>query len=60
MSGDWKFNASLLDEKNFQDQLDLMPKQELTGAIIGNSWWATVKDRIKSFAADNSRRLKLE
>ena len=42
MSSYWEFNTSLLDEKVFLDQLELMLKQELTGVIIGNSWWATI------------------
>ena len=60
MSGYWKLNASLLEDKNFQNQLELIFKRELTGAIIGNSWWAKFKDRIRSFAADFGRRLKLD
>ena len=35
-----------------------MLKLEFLGAIIGNSWWAKLKDRIRSFAADCSWRLK--
>ena len=34
MSGFWYFNSSLLDEKDFRDLLELMIKQELTGAIL--------------------------
>ena len=60
ISGHWKFNSSLLDWKDFQDQLELMLKRELLGAIIGNSWWGKLKDSIRSFAADYSRRLKLD
>ena len=60
MSGYWKFNSSLLAEDDFQNQLELMIKQELTGAIIGNRWWGNLKDSIRSFAADYSRRLKLD
>ena len=37
-----------------------MIKQELTGAIIRNKWWGNRKDSIRSFAADYSRRLKLD
>ena len=32
----------------------------MSGAIIGNSWWGNLKDSIRSFAADYSRRLKLD
>ena len=60
MSGYWKFNTSLLDEKDFQDQIELTQRQELAGTIIGNSWRANIKHRIGSSAADYSRRLKLE
>ena len=37
-----------------------MLKRELSGAIIGNIWWGNLKDSIRSFAADYSRRLKLD
>ena len=58
MSGYWKFNLSLLAETDFRNQLELTIKRELTGAIMGNRWWANLKDSIRSFAADYSRRLK--
>ena len=51
MSDYWKFNSSLLD------QLELMLKQELSGAIIGNCWWGKLKNSTRSFATNNSRRL---
>ena len=59
MSGYWKFNSSRLAEDDFRNQLELMIKQELAGAIIGNRWWGNLKDSIRSFAADYRRRLKL-
>ena len=37
-----------------------MLKQELPRAIIENCWWGKLKDRIRYFAADYSRRLKLD
>ena len=58
MSGYWKFNSSLLAKDDFWNQLELMIKQELTGAIMGNRWWGNLKDSIRSFAANYSRRLK--
>ena len=36
MSGSWKFNSSPLDKKDFREQLELMLKRELMGAIICN------------------------
>ena len=57
MSGYWKFNSSLLAEDDFRNQLELI-KRELTGAIMGNRWWGNLKDSIRSFADDYSRRLK--
>ena len=33
----WKFKSSLLAEADFWNQLELMIKRELTGAIMGNS-----------------------
>ena len=58
MSGYWKFNSSLLAEDDFRNQLELMIKRELTGAIMGNRWWANLKDSIRSFSTDYGRRLK--
>ena len=43
MSGFSKFNSSLLDEKDFGDQLELMLNRELMGAIIGNKSEATLR-----------------
>ena len=60
LSGYRKFNSSFLGEADFWNQLELMIKQELSGAIIGNRWWGNLKDSIRSFAADYSRRLKLD
>ena len=60
MSGYWKFNSSLLAEDDFQNELELMIKRELTGAIIGNRWWGNLKDSFRSFATDYSWRLKLD
>ena len=37
-----------------------MLMREFTGFIIRNSWWAKLKDRIRSFAADYSIKLKLD
>ena len=59
MTGYWKFNSSLLDERDYQSQLELMLNQELTIAI-GCSWWAKLTDRIKSFAVGYYRKLKLD
>ena len=59
MFGYWKFNSSLWDKKDFRKQLELILKRELSGVIIGNSW-GKPKDSIRSFAADYSRRLKLD
>ena len=56
MSGYWKFNSSVLAEDDFRNQFEL----ELTGAIMGNRWWGNLKDSIRSFAADYSKRLKLD
>ena len=60
MSGLRKFNSSLLDEKDFRDQLELMLKWELMAAIIANKWWGKLKDRIRSFAVEYSKRLNLD
>ena len=38
MSEYWKFNTSLLNKKDFKDQLKQKLKQKLTEFIIGNKW----------------------
>ena len=43
MSGYWKFNASLLDEKDFQDQLELMLRQELRGTFLEKVGWLKLR-----------------
>ena len=60
MAGYLKFNSSLSAEDDFWNHLEIMIKRELTGAIIGNRWWGKLKDSIRSFAADYSRRIKLD
>ena len=60
MTGYWKLNTSLFDEKDFQDQLSLMIMRELTGSVFGNKFWGGLKNKIRSFAADYSRRLNRE
>ena len=60
MTGYWKLNAALLAEKNFQDQLTLIIKKELTGSVMGNKWWMNLKDKIRLFATDYSKRLNRE
>ena len=59
MPSDWKFNTPSLNEKNFTEQ-ELIQKQELTCAIIGNRRWWKLKGIIRSFIADYSRRHKLD
>ena len=49
-----------MGEDDFPNYLKLMIKWELSGAIIGNRWWGNLKDSIRSFAANYSRRLKLD
>ena len=60
MSSYWKFNSFLLAEDDSRNQLELMIKRELTGAITANRWWDNLKDSIRSFAADYSKGLKLD
>ena len=60
LAGYWKLNTSLFDVKGFRDGLLLTLQRELTGAIIGNKWWVKIKEAIRSFAANFSRRLNLD
>ena len=60
LTGYWKFNTFLLDEKDFMSQLELILKRELTGAVLRNSWCEKLKSKICSFSANLGRRLNLE
>lgn len=62
MSEYWKFNISLLDEKDFQDHLLLALMQELPEAVVGSKQWARIKDVFRLFAAVSvrERHKKLE
>lgn len=53
----WKYNACLMGENNFHDQLILDVKQEYTMNLIGKNWWEVLKNRIRSFAADYNHQL---
>ena len=59
-SGYWKFNAIMLNEKDFQNQLELILKRELMDTIIGNSQWDKLTIIIRSFAAGFNGRFKVE
>ena len=57
--GYWKFNSFVLGEDDLRNQLEIILKRELSGAVFGNIWWGNLKDSIRSFAANYSRRLNL-
>lgn len=44
----------------YRDGLLLTLQRELMGAVIGNKWWANLKDAIRSFSANFSKRLHQE
>ena len=58
MSGYWKFNSSLLAEADFRNQLELTIKRELTGAIMGNRWWANLKGSCGGNVPGHSKRAR--
>lgn len=58
--GYWKFNMSLLDMKDFWEQLLLTINWELSGAMFENKWWDHLKITFRSFVANYSRQLNLD
>ena len=56
----WKFNASLLDKKDFRDQLTGLIQRALVGAVTGNKWWGNLKALIRSFTVKYAQRLALD
>ena len=60
LAGYWKFNTSLLEIRDFRDQLESLNKQVLVGAVTGNRWWVSLKHRIRDFATKYGRQLNLD
>ena len=60
LAGYWKFNLSLLDRRDFREQLIRLVQRELVGAVIGNRWWERLKSKIRAFVTKFSQRLALD
>ena len=60
LAGYWKFNTSLLEMRDFRDQLESLIQRALVGAVTGNRWWVSLKHRIRDFATKYGRQLKLD
>lgn len=60
MAGHWNFNLSLLDRRDFEQQLTRLVQRELVGAVIESMWWERLKDRIRSITTEYSQRLALD
>ena len=60
LAGYWKFNASLLEIRDFRDQLESLIQRALVGAVTGNRWWASLKHRIRDFGTKYGRQLNLD
>ena len=43
LAGYWKFNTSLLEIRDFRDQLESLIQWALVGAVTGNRWWVSLK-----------------
>ena len=59
LAGYWEFNTSLLEIRDFRDQLESLIKRALVGAVTGNRWWASLKHRIRDFATKYGQQLNL-
>ena len=60
LAGYWKFNTSLLEIRNFRERLESLLKRALVGAVTGNRWWVSLKNRIRDFASKYGRQLNLD
>ena len=60
LAGYWKFNASLLEIRDFWDRLESLIKRALVEAVTGNRWWVSLKHRIRDFATKYDRQLNLD
>ena len=59
LAGYGKFNTSLLETHDSQDRLESRIQWALVGAVTGNKWWGSLKHRIRDFAINYGRQLKL-
>ena len=46
----WKLNTSLLEIRDFWEQLETLIQRALVGVVTGNRWWESLKFRIRDFA----------
>ena len=60
LAGYWKFNTSLLEIRDFRDQLESLIQRALVGVVTGNRWWGSLKHRIRDFATKYGRQLNLD
>ena len=56
----WRFNASLLEMRDFRDRLESLIRRALVGAVAGSGWWGSLKRRIGDFATRCGRQLSLD
>ena len=60
LAGYWKFNTSLVEIRDFRDQLESRIKRALVGAVTGNRWWVSLKYSIWDLATKYGRQLNLD
>ena len=60
LAGNWKFNTSLLEIRDFRDRLESLIKRALVGTVTGNRWWGSLKHRIRDFATKYGQQLNLD
>ena len=59
LAGYWKFNTSLLEIRDFREQLESLIMRALVGAVTGNRWWVSLKHKIRDFTTKYGRQLNL-
>ena len=60
LAGYCKFSTSLLEIRDFREQLETLIQRALVGAVTWNKSWGSLKYRIRNFAIKYSRQLKLD
>ena len=60
LAGYWKFNTSLLELRDFRERLEALIQRAFVEAVTGNKWWGSLKYRIRDFAINYGRQLKLD
>ena len=60
LAGYWKFSTSLLEIRDFWEQLETLIQRALVRGVTGIRWWGSLKCRIRGFAFKYGKQLNLD